>query len=588
VSRAWLGAAARGGNMRVRVVLHVVALGGLLVTAAVSPLAHGYFTRGVTTDPGWSPIPHTDVNPLAVNTFLNEEPDPAVVARSLDMIAAGGFGAIRQIFGWYEIEPRPGVYVHEDGRSSWEKYDRIVDMANARGLQVIARLEKPPAWARAGQPNPEIDGPPDRLSDYANFVEQVVGRYRDKLTYVQIWNEPNLSGEWGAKPIDPRGYVELLAAGYQAAKAANPEVVVLLAGLAPTDQTGPENLSDLLFLQRVYDYGGAAFFDIAAVMVYGYGYSPYDRRVAFERNNFSRPIQTREIMERNGDGGTPVWAVEYGWVALPDDWAGEPSPWGEPVSAETQADYLVEGYLRAQREWPWMGLMAVWTFRFPHPPDAPDQVANPTRGFALVEHDFTPRPAYLALQRAAPRIDRAGTGAYELMPAERDRLAAGDTIHLDVLGDAVDLVVSGSGSLVVSVDEAAARQITVDARGGEPERIEIAGDLGDGAHRISISAEDGAGAERLTVHGFVVSNRWVHSWIYPWIDAALVLTLLLNAASLAWCIRDARPKSPVQPEVGRGANDNRDAGHHAYAIVEESTVSEGEGNGHGVRQLSIS
>ncbi len=287
-------------------------------------------------------------------------------------------------------------------------------MANERDIEIIARLEKPPLWAREGQDNLDRfpDGPPTNIDDWVDYVEAVATRYKGQIHYYQLWNEPNLEGEWGGYPIDPAGYVELLRSGYAAIKAIDPEATVLLAGLAPTDQRGPANVSELIYLQELYDLGAEEYFDIAAAMVYGYGYSPYDRRVDFARNNFSRVIQVREIMERNGDEGKPIWAVEYGWVALPDDWKGEPSPWGKPVSRETQARYLLEGYTRAQREWPWMGVMAVWTFRFSQPPDDPNQIENPTRGFALVEHDFTPYPAYDALRAAQSDLRIRGIGKY--------------------------------------------------------------------------------------------------------------------------------------------------------------------------------
>ena len=552
----WLDAALRGDNLAVRLALHIVAIAGLVATLLLVPVAEEFYTRGVATGRAWNPIPHTNVNPMGINTFLNEEPDPAVVERSLDMIRDGGYGYIRQIFGWYEIEPQPGVYVDANGRSTWEKYDRIVDEANARGIEIIARLEKPPEWARAGQPNSEMDGPPDRLSDYANFVEQVVSRYRGRLTYVQIWNEPNLAGEWGNLPIDPRGYVQLLAAGSEAARKANPEVVILLAGLAPTDQTGPENLSDLLFLQRVYDLGGAAYFDIVAVMVYGYGYSPWDRRVAFGRNNFSRPVQTREIMVRNGDADTPVWAVEYGWVVLPDDWAGEPSPWGEPVSAAQQAEYLVQGYLRAQREWPWMGVMAVWTFRFPQPADAPDQAANPTRGFALVEHDFTPRPAYLALQERAARIRADGTGAYEFSEAQQERIERGEPLDLLVSGERVDLLVSGTGQIERIIDGERRETLPFATDGDARERVTVARGMRDQAHVVSLRITGTPGEPAPEAIGYVVSHIWFHSWVYPWITGVLLVVLAGNVASLGWAVRDwrRRRESGAPIRVDRGVD----------------------------------
>ncbi|RIK46368.1 MAG: hypothetical protein DCC58_03445 [Chloroflexi bacterium] len=521
-----------------RALLHVVAALALLGTLLVSSFAEAYFSRGVASGVTYEPLPFTNGNPMGVNTFLNEEPDPAVVERSLQMIAEGGFGYVRQIFGWYEIEPQPDTFIDANGVSTWEKYDRIVDLAVANGLQLIVRLEKPPRWARAGAANPEIDGPPDRLQDYVDFVEMVVARYAGRVTYFQIWNEPNLAGEWGGEAIDPRGYVDLLQAGYGAVKRANPDAVVLLAGLAPTEELGPDNLSDLLFLERVYEAGGADYFDIATVMVYGYGYSPFDRRVSFARNNFSRPIQTREIMVRHGDAGTPIWAVEYGWVSLPEGWTGRPSPWGASVSPDTQARYLVEGFARAQQEWPWMGVMAVWAFRFVRPPDDPAERDNPTRGFAIVEHDFTPRPAYTALARVAPTLQRDFPGSYQLSAEQQTWLARGEPLDIFLYGERLDVLVFGDGALHVSVDGGApaTKRIATDAW----RLLTVAEGLDNGPHVVRLRLGAVEGRQLPAIDGYVVSRNPLHTWVYPWVNAALFLALLLVLASALWTLVDLR------------------------------------------------
>jgi hypothetical protein len=546
--------------------LHLLVIAGLTGGLFATHVADGYFNRGVESGEDARPIPYTDVNPLAVNTFLDQEADPANVQRSLEMIKAGGFGYIRQMFPWYEIEPERGSYYDDKNQvDAWAKFDRIVNIADSLGIEIIARLDKPPAWARVNQPNAAQfpDGPPDNNADYANYVAAVVTRYKGKIHYIQIWNEPNLQGEWGGEPIDPTKFTELLKAAYPAAKAADPSIVVLMPGLAPTDQTGPTNLSDLLFLQGMYDAGAKAYFDVASVMVYGYGYSPYDRRVAFARNNFSRPVQTREIMVKNGDAAKPVWASEYGWVSLPRDWAGDPSPWGNPVSPEKQAKYLYQGYLRAQQEWPWMGVMAIWNFRTVQPPTDPNQAGNPTRGFSIVNYDFSPTPAYTLLQQQAPALDRAYTGAYSAASpliqhaggwslsgsgdaATLVAQADGAQATIDFSGTRLDLELSGGDEgLEVSIDGETAR--TASASGGT-RRVTVADGLSDGPHRAVITASAG-GAQSTSIAGFVVVRRTINGWIYPWIYGALGLLLLLNLVSLVWVILRAREPSSTLPVI---------------------------------------
>uniref|UniRef100_A0A831X898 Glycoside hydrolase family 5 domain-containing protein n=2 Tax=Thermorudis TaxID=1649508 RepID=A0A831X898_9BACT len=540
--------------------LHLLVILGLLASFAASVVAGRYFTRGIETGEAGPAIPYTDLNPLGINTFLQDEPDPEKVRRSLDMIAAAGFTYIRQPFFWYEIEPQPDVYWDAKWNvSTWEKYDRIVELANARGLEIIARLDKPPRWAREGQPNLDQfpDGPPTRIEDYADFVATVVSRYRGKIRYVQIWNEPNLQGEWGGQPIDPAAFTELLKAAYLAAKQANPDVVVLMPGLAPTDQTGPANLSDLLFLQGMYDAGAADYFDIATAMVYGYGYSPYDRRVGFERNNFSRVIQLREIMVRNGDADKPIWAVEYAWVSLPEGWQGRPSVWGEPVSEEEQARYLYQGYLRAQREWPWIGVMCVWYFRWPIPPDDPVNWPDPTRGFAIVNWDFTPRLAYDVLARARPMLDRAWTGVYlagsrylqhdggwrldegDIGPLLRPE-QAGETLRIPFAGPQLDLLISGPGQgFTVTIDGVPPAGLPRDEQGRAVVRTDAAGlarltlasGLDDGPHVAELTALAG-GDRSAALAGFAVVRRSPVAEALPLVIGAIGVGLALNLASL--------------------------------------------------------
>jgi hypothetical protein len=129
-----------------------------------------------------------------------------------------------------------------------------------------------------------------------------------------------------------------------------------MAPLAPTEETGPKNLADPLFLQALYDAGVADSFDIVAAKPYGFDTGPEDRRVSIDRLNFSRVILLREVMEQNGESDKAIWAGNWGWNSLPDSWQGLPSIWGQ-VDEKTQAEWTISGLNRARQEWPWMGLM---------------------------------------------------------------------------------------------------------------------------------------------------------------------------------------------------------------------------------------
>ncbi|MBC7234886.1 MAG: cellulase family glycosylhydrolase [Chloroflexi bacterium] len=362
-------------------------------------LAYLRLTRFPPQTAPFTPMRHTGLSPYGVNTFLEQEADPLKVEQSLQLIADAGFHWIRQEFPWEDIEisAKGDFWDHKWNVSAWEKYDRIVALAEAHGLEIIARLDNPPAWSRSvGNAEGWSMAPPDRYEDFGDFVYAVVSRYRGRIRYYQIWNEPNIYPEWGDQPADPAAYVELLRMAYRRAKEADPNAVIIAAGLAQTTEEtpsefGPRNMSDLLYLEKMYQAGVRGFFDIMGCQLYGLWTGPYDRRVSRDRTNFSRVELLREIMVRYGDADKPIWATEVGWNAIPQD-SPAPPIYGR-VSEETQAVYAIEAYRRAAREWPWMGVMNYWFFR--RPSDAERDQA--WYYFRLLEPDFTPLPVYDAL-----------------------------------------------------------------------------------------------------------------------------------------------------------------------------------------------
>ena len=332
---------------------------------------------------------HTDVHPYGANFFLDREVEHWKQEKTLEMARAAGIGWMKQQFSWEEIEPR------QKGEFDWAKYDRIVDLAETYGLQVIARLDRPPAWTRqAGGPATQ---PPDDLADYGDFVYAFVDRYRGRVQYVQIWNEPNLSAEWGFQRVDAVAYTRLLEVAYRRAKEANPEVVVLSAPLAITleDASMRGNHNDLIFLEQMYQAGAGPFFDILSANAFGLDAPPEDPPGS-DLLNFRRVELQRAIMEQYGDADKAIWINEYGWNAAPASFPDELLTW-ERVSEEEQADYTVRGIAWGREHWPWLGVVNIWYFR--QVGDVPaDRAAY---YFALVDPEFRPRPVYEAVRQAA-------------------------------------------------------------------------------------------------------------------------------------------------------------------------------------------
>jgi hypothetical protein len=336
-------------------------------------------------------------NPLGINTFLEQDVTLEARRRSLEMIREAGYGWIRQQFPWSSIEPvsKGGFVDRVMFVDTWAVYDSIVDLARANDLQVIARLDTSPPWARVGNDWPFT--PPDNPDDFGDFVEMVARRYKGRIKHYQIWNEPNLYIEWGRRPVDPAAYVRLLAVGYERIKKVDPDAVVLAASLSPTVEESEQALNELQYLQRMYDAGAGEYFDVMSVQAYGLRNGPDDRRLDPGDVNFSRPMLVRELMVKNADSEKPVWASEVGWNSQPDSVTAEPT-FGR-VSDELQARYTVRALERARTEWPWMGVMNLWFFRRPHQ----DEWDQPFFYFRMVDPDFAPRPVWWAVREYAHR-----------------------------------------------------------------------------------------------------------------------------------------------------------------------------------------
>lgn len=356
---------------------------------------------------------HVAVNPFGVNVFLEQEADPAKRTLAVEMAAAAGYRWLRQEWVWEDIEIHgKGDFEdrrHEPARSAWEKYDQIVADAEANGMQLIIRISNPPEWTRAAGAEPGTFAPPDNVQDFADFVAAVVSRYAGRVRYYQLWNEPNIYPEWGAYAIDPEAYTALLKAGAAAARAANPNAVIIAGALAatinlqPAAQPPANSLSDLLFLQRMYDAGAAGAFDVMAVQGYGLWSGPTDRRAHPRVLNIGHHQFVRDLMVANGDAATPIWMAEMNWNAAPE---GVEPRYGR-VSLQQQAEYLPMAYQRVLDEWPWIGVANTWYLK--RATDAWELESKPEAYFRLLEPSFAPLPVYDAMRAytATPAVIEA-------------------------------------------------------------------------------------------------------------------------------------------------------------------------------------
>ena len=318
--------------------------------------------------------------------------------RPLRLVKEAGFDWVRQQVPWADIQDQ------NTRQFLWGDLDNIVNAAQNNNVKLILSLVKAPAWAaRNGQ-----GGMPADKFDFASFVSNLARRYKGRVAAYEIWNEQNLQRETGA-PVNVGQYFELLQVGYSSVKWVDPNAVVIYGGETPTGVNDPNlGIDDLIYLQQFYQFAGGAgkrYFDVLGVHP-GSNLNPPDTLWPSNPGPgcamgnqwcdhpsfyFRRVEGLRQVMEANGDGGKQIWLTEFGWTTRN---AAPGYEYGQYVSDQQQADYLVRAFQKSKTDYPWMGVMAVWNLNLATK-NPPTDEKSP---WGVLNADYSPRPSYTALK----------------------------------------------------------------------------------------------------------------------------------------------------------------------------------------------
>ncbi len=321
---------------------------------------------------------------VCVHTRLIDEVYEWKIQRSLQRVREMGATTIVEFFPWAYAEPAPGQY-------NWTSFDQIIRHARNQGLHIIARMGLVPDWARPSNGEFQTtlnDLPEESFDDFATFVAAFAQRYAGVVDDIIIWNEPNLSFEWGYRPVDPLAYTRLLQAVYQPVHEANPAVNIVAAPLAPTlePEGSPNGLNDLLYLDAMLTGGAANFFDVLGIHTYGFT-EPPEAEPGFDQLNFRRAELLHAILENHDAGDKPVYITESGWNDHPR--------WTKAVRPSQRIAYTINAFKWADDNWPWLDKLCIWVLRYPASTRSyPDN-------FTLLTPDFMPLPIYTAIQAYA-------------------------------------------------------------------------------------------------------------------------------------------------------------------------------------------
>lgn len=297
----------------------------------------------------------------ATNLWLYR--DEQQVRQAFALIAHTGAQWIRADVSWNQLMP--------DGPNSVdlrhvERLDLVMQLAAEHGIDVFLQLFRTARWASSRPDEKAYWAYASRdINDWRAFVRFMAERYGDRVHHWEIGNE----ADWHFWRDTLDSHVERIKAAYAELKAHDPRHKVMNGGLS-TDGVSTHilhNGGEIDALQRMYDLGLAQHTDILALHIY-----PTDAEDAVYRVN-----RFRAIMARNGDADKPLWITEAGMTTQ-----------GGRHSERDQARLVTEMYYALARH-PHVERVFWWNLRCVG--TDPDK---PVDHFGLVEHDFTPRPAY--------------------------------------------------------------------------------------------------------------------------------------------------------------------------------------------------
>ncbi|MDP3584440.1 MAG: beta-galactosidase [Thiobacillus sp.] len=206
---------------------------------------------------------------------------------------------------WERLEP---------AQDSWDfkRLDTLVALAERHGIEPMLTLGITPRWA-ASRPNEKFvygyggNSPPRDMRDWEDYVRTVTTRYKGRIQYYELWNEPTfdeIDKGRGFYAGSVKTMVELGRIAHRVIKEIDPNNKLISPGF--TDQGGRLDL----YLSN----GGKSITDVVAHHCYPQKPERITACLDFVRG----------VMTKHGIDGLPLWNTETGfWLPL----AGEtPNP----------------------------------------------------------------------------------------------------------------------------------------------------------------------------------------------------------------------------------------------------------------------
>ncbi len=183
----------------------------------------------------------------------------------LDKAAEIGVKWTRLGASWPGIEKEKGTYDWSETEIAFTKiYDKgitpFITLGGGNRLYTELTTYDDPKLAEiyGYRPAPPTQNP-EAMEAWIKFVRAAVDRYKDRIKYWEVWNEPNHRNYWGTYP-DGKEYGKLLKVTASLIKEIDPDAIIIGGSMAGIDPAFTEDFlgvgtADLIDIISYHNYG---------------------------------------------------------------------------------------------------------------------------------------------------------------------------------------------------------------------------------------------------------------------------------------------------------------------------------------------
>jgi hypothetical protein len=268
---------------------------------------------------------------------------------------------------WDLLEPNQGKW-------NFERLDRDVALAQQHGVEMLFILKYVPTWASV-RPNetgcctPDAQkgntAVPKNIEDWRNYVRTIAMRYKGRVRYYELWNEPNVKRFYSGTV---KQLVALNRAAYQVLKEVDPTITVISSAMSAPESNALRYFEDYLAL------GGGRYTDVISFHFYVTPKPPEAMLPIIQR--------VQGLLAKYKQDHKQLWNTETGWKTINRDKNIDDEEWaGKALSLGDASAYIARSYILSWAR----GVERLYWYAWGH------------RSMGLTEYDIkTPKPVATA------------------------------------------------------------------------------------------------------------------------------------------------------------------------------------------------